>query len=163
MRPIAASFCPSSAEPSRNHTCHRLKSLVLTIFHTVKKSATTNTLITTWPEETYTVYTRIFRRWISLCMACTMYVYGICLKWYVAVNVSECLSMETLSVQERCASFYGGKLWKCREVRWWFSSLFLSLPLYSFSLSLSLSISKIWKQFLHVHLSHLLQPKNFGS
>lgn len=28
----------------------------------------------------------------SLCMACTVYVFGICLQWSVAVDVSECLS-----------------------------------------------------------------------
>lgn len=49
----------------------------------------------------------------SLCMACTVYVYGICLKCYVDVDVSECLfrcgNMEILSVQERCAhTFFNG-------------------------------------------------------
>lgn len=55
-----------------------------------------------------------------MCMACTVYVYGICLKCYVAVDVGECLSrcgtMEILSVQERkCSHLLGWEMLKVQK------------------------------------------------
>lgn len=74
-------------------------------------------------------------------MACTVYVYGICLKCYVAVDVSECLSccgdMEILPVQDRCAHVF--LQWGIAEWPEWYNCEFI-FPL-AFSLRLSLSPS----------------------
>lgn len=94
------------------------------------------------PDLKRNLYHSLQKVTFSLCMACTVYVYGICLKCYVAVDVSECLSrcgnMEILSVQERCAHTFL-MVWNTEGTERSDCDFKSSFSLF-FSLSLSLSV-----------------------
>lgn len=88
----------------------------------------------------------------SLCMACTVYVFGICLKCYVAVDVSECLSCcGDLEQTDVLTPFYGGNCWKARMVKLWFLFYLFLSHTHSLSLSLPLVLNKkITNQFAYI-------------
>lgn len=132
-------------------SCHRPRHILyinLSNFHRVKSnvtSATTNRRITVEPEEK--PVPKSSKGGFSLCMACTVYVYGICLKCYVAVDVGECLSrcgdMEILPVQGGFAhTFANGVMnWRYRKG----SDADFKSSLFSLPLCLPLSLPRSQK------------------
>lgn len=66
------------------------KSMEVIKFYKVSQIQTLAKLIATKPEEKS--FPKSLEGGFSLCMTCTVYVCGICLKFYIAVDVSECLS-----------------------------------------------------------------------